>query len=68
MAHWDDEQFSTKTPPKDIMCAKCKYRLKPVTVGTFTQDRAGYAMCDRYESKPQDILWSRIPCPLFEEE
>lgn len=68
MAHWDDENFNTITPPDDILCVTCKHKLPPITVGDFTQDRSGYAMCDRYELKPQDILWGRTPCPYYERE
>lgn len=44
MARWDDEQFHSLVPPKDIMCASCKYKAPPVTVGDYTQDRSGYSM------------------------
>ncbi len=49
MARWDDENFATELPPGDIMCTTCKFKLKPVTVGDYTQDRSGYAMCDTVE-------------------
>lgn len=68
MAHWDDEQFNSKTPPKNNQCATCKYRAKPVTVKGYTIDRSGYAMCDKYKAKPNDIVWGRTPCPLYEKE
>lgn len=68
MAHWDGEMFNSIVPPKDIMCATCKFRAQPVTVGDYTQDRSGYSMCEKYDSKPNDIVWGRKPCPLYEQE
>lgn len=66
MAHWDDEQFHTQEPPKDIPCATCKYRLKPVVIQGETVDRATYGICGKYERKPVDILYGHIPCALHE--
>lgn len=68
MARWDDEQFHSLVPPKDIMCASCKYKAPPVTVGDYTQDRSGYSMCDKYKNKPIGILLDRKPCPQYEKE
>lgn len=68
MTHWDDEQFKTQTPPKSILCTTCKYRLKPVEVAGYKIDRSGYAMCDKYKAKPNDVVWGRTPCPLYEKE
>ena len=68
MAHWDDEKFNTQDPPKDIMCATCVYRLKPVTVQGHEIDRSRYAACDMYKAKPNDIVWGRIPCDLYKKE
>ncbi len=41
MAHWDDEVLLGTVLPKDIPCSTCKYKLRPVTVGNYTQDRSG---------------------------
>lgn len=68
MAHWDDERFNTTEPPKDIMCATCKFRLPPVTVAGYVQDRSGYSMCDKFTRKPDDILWEHALCTEYEVE
>ncbi len=64
MAHWDDEVLRGTVPPKDIPCSTCKYKLRPVTVGNYTQDRSGYLMCDKYATKPIGIVWGRCSCYL----
>ena len=68
MAHWDDEKINTQEPPKDIMCATCKYRLKPVTVAGTIIDRIGYGICDRYNKKPESVLWNHGECDGYEKE
>ena len=68
MARWDDENFATELPPGDIMCTTCKFKLKPVTVGDYVQDRSGYAMCGKFKLKPQDVLWGKNPCKEYERE
>lgn len=68
MAHWDDEQFSTLRPPKDIFCSTCKYKAKPVTVMGKEYDRSGYGMCDKYERKPIEILFDHADCPYYDKE
>lgn len=67
MAKWDDEAMNMQMPPKDIQCATCKHRLRPVTVGEYTRDRSGYAMCDKYDLKPQEVLWEHGKCDEYEE-
>lgn len=68
MAHWDDEQFKSQTPPKDVICATCKYRLKPVTIMGQEYDRSNYATCGKYELKPMGILLGENPCSLYQKE
>jgi hypothetical protein len=68
MARWDDEQFNMQTPANNIKCATCKYRLKPVTIGDYTAERYGYGNCDKYDLKPQGILWDGDPCEYYEED
>lgn len=68
MARWDDESFNTETPPDNIQCATCKFKLKPITVAGYTQERWGYNKCNKYEVKPQDVNWGREPCEFYEEE
>lgn len=68
MARWENEVFKTQTPPSTIMCTNCKYRMKPVTVAGYTQDRSGYSTCDMYTRKPEPILWDNAPCRYYEKE
>lgn len=63
MPRWDNEVPRTVVPGPDIKCATCAYRLKPVTLGDFTQDRFNYASCDMYHTKPSEILWEKADCP-----
>lgn len=68
MAHWDDENFNMKEPPKDILCATCQFRLQPVTVAGYTQERYAYSECEKYDSKPVGIIWNHEQCPYFRKE
>lgn len=68
MARWDDESFGITLPPKDILCASCKYRAKPVILGDSVVDRSGYAMCEKYELKPHGVLWKKESCPDYDPE
>lgn len=68
MARWDDEDFNMQEPAKDILCTTCKHRLEPITIGDFTQDRAGFSYCDKFNPKPTDILWEGANCEYYEKE
>ena len=68
MARWDDENFNMGEPAKDILCATCIHRLKPITVAGYTQDRAGYGHCDKFDNKPTEILWNGADCEYYERE
>ncbi len=68
MARWDDEKFNMQVPADDIPCMTCRYKLEPVTVGDYTQDRAKYGKCKKYDFKPSGILWQGEACDKYEEE
>ena len=68
MARWDNENFNNIEPPKDILCYSCKYKLKPITIGGYTQERYGYASCEKFDDKPQEYLWKDVPCPYYVKE
>ena len=67
MSRWDEENFNTNEP-KGMMCSTCKYKLKPVTVAGYTQDRAGYSSCYQFTRKPEDILWDGAQCMFYKYE
>ena len=68
MAKWDDESFNCNTPPKDIMCATCKYKTANITVCGETRERYTLDYCNKYKMKPHDVLWGKTPCPFYERE
>ena len=68
MAKWDEEKFNMQEPPNDIMCATCKFKLSPVIIAEYKQDRYKYNKCSKYDRKPEDILWNHGLCSKFEKE
>jgi hypothetical protein len=68
MAKWDNERFNMQEPLNNIPCTTCKFRLEPVTVGDYTQDRAKYGLCHKYDRKPQEVLWGGEMCEKYEKE
>lgn len=67
MVRWDDEKFNMQEPSDDIPCMTCKFKLEPLTVGDYTQDRAKYDRCEKYEYKPNGVLWHGEACDKYEE-
>lgn len=68
---WEEEVWKTVTPPDDIFCKTCIFRLQPVVVGGDTFERHTYASCRIYESpnmKPRDVLWDGAECEYYEKE
>ena len=68
MTRWDEEKFNMQEPSDDIPCMTCKFKLESVTVGDYTQNRAKYGRCGKYEDKPYGILWQGEACDKYEEE
>ena len=68
MARWEKEFFKMQEPPDNILCSTCIYRLKPITVAGYVQDRSGYQQCDKYDFKPNEILWNNGGCAYYEKE
>lgn len=67
MARWDDEEFNTQLPPDNIQCATCKHKLESVKIGDEVYDRSGYGICEKYDLKPQGVLWNGDKCDKYEE-
>lgn len=65
MARWDTEGMNSIIPSNDIQCTTCVHRLKPITRGKFTINRATYGNCEKYDYKPNDVLWSKANCPKY---
>lgn len=67
-ARWEEENWKTTTPPDDIFCKTCIFRLKPITVAGQTFERHTYASCHIYDNKPHDVLWDKAECEYYEEQ
>lgn len=68
---WEKEMWATTTPPDDIQCKDCIFRLQPVTVAGETMSRHTYGNCKLYEPpqiKPHEVLWEKKPCEFYEKE
>jgi hypothetical protein len=65
---YEVEDFRTVNPPDDILCATCKYKLKPAIIMGVTYDRSTYMTCDKFTRKPHDIVWDYAMCPHYEKE
>ena len=63
-----EEIIRTVEPSKDIRCRTCKHRLQPVKIGGEEYQRYTYGTCAMFENKPDDVLWEKADCELYEEE
>lgn len=68
MAHWDDESMIGIKPPEDVLCRSCKFKMKPAKLGDKQIDRSTYGTCDKFKTKPIDILYGREPCEEYQHE
>ncbi len=68
---WEKEMWKTTSPPEDIQCKDCIFRLRPVTVAGETVDRFNYGNCEIFRGtqiKPHEVLWEHGACEYYEQE
>ena len=68
---WNEEVWSGTTPPKDICCKDCMFKLEPATIGGQIIERHTYGCCALYEypdMKPHEVLWDGAQCEFWEKE
>ncbi len=63
-----DEFFNMQTPPDNIVCKTCKFKLQPVIVMGEKVERHTYGTCLLWETKPQEILWKGAKCDFYRPE
>lgn len=68
---WEKEMWNTTTPPENIFCKDCIFRLKPITVAGETMERYTYGNCEIFKGsqiKPHEVLWDGEPCEYYEQQ
>lgn len=68
---WNEEMWKTITPPENIQCKDCIFRLKPLTVAGETMLRHTYGNCNIFKGsqmKPREVLWEGESCEYYEQE
>ena len=63
-----DELFNMQTPPDNIVCKTCKFKLQPVIVMGEKIARHTFGTCLVFEDKPDDILWKSAKCDFYQPE
>lgn len=63
-----DELFNMQTPPDNIVCKTCKFKLQPVIVMGEKVERHTYGTCLLWENKPQEIFWKGAKCDFYRPE
>ncbi len=65
---WEKEAFATRTPPDDIQCKDCRYKMKNVIVMGNLIEKYKFGKCDKFEVKPNGILFRNELCPEYERD
>lgn len=66
---WYDEDWVSEHPdPKKISCGDCAFRAEDRDFGDSVMPGSTLAMCDVYDSKPNDILFKGVKCPYYVSE
>lgn len=66
MPRWENETFAMETPPADIACKDCKYKKPTLVVMGKKIDRYTHADCEKYQTKPLDIIFKKATCQYHE--
>lgn len=65
---WNEEVWSGTTPPEDICCKDCMFKLESVTICGETVERYTYGACKIMDDKPHEVLWDGAQCEFWEKE
>lgn len=64
----DSEVVHYPSPPDDVCCKTCIFRLRPMILEGKEVPRHSWGKCHIYDNKPHDVLWDKAECEYYEEQ
>lgn len=64
----DSEVKEVPTPPDNICCKTCIFRLPPISIGGKMTSRYNWGKCKILNEKPYEVLYEGAQCEFYEKE